>query len=213
MARPFDLVVFDLGGVLIRIARSWAEAHERAGLSLPLPGPDLDARLTALSKQEFSLQSGDFYRLAAEASDGSYSSDDVRRMSEAWLLGEYPGLDGVFDRLELSGVDAALLSNTNDPHWRRVIVDDSGSREFANVRRAQRRYASHLLGLAKPDPRIYEAVEDDCGHAPARILFDDDAAANVEAARACGWTAEHIDHTGDTAAQLLEALRRYEVTR
>jgi hypothetical protein len=32
VSRSFDLVVFDLGGGLIWIARSWDEMHERAGV-------------------------------------------------------------------------------------------------------------------------------------------------------------------------------------
>ena len=40
MTRPFDLVVFDLGGVLIRHARSWEEMHERAGLDGDPPSGD-----------------------------------------------------------------------------------------------------------------------------------------------------------------------------
>ena len=43
------------------------------------------------------------------------------------------------------------------------------------------------------------------------ILFFDDDPANVEAARARGWRAERIDAAGDTAAQLLDALRRHAV--
>lgn len=32
MSEPVDLVVFDLGGVLVRIVRSWGKAHARAGV-------------------------------------------------------------------------------------------------------------------------------------------------------------------------------------
>ena len=35
----------------------------------------------------------------------------------------------------------------------------------------------------------------------------DDLAENVDAARACGWDAVLVDHEGDTAAQVLAALR------
>ena len=167
------------------------------------------AAVTTHGGLDGALQDEYFYRLAAEASDGVYSAEDMRRMSEAWLLGEYPGVDTVFDRLEPAGVDTALLSNTNDAHWRRLVDDASDSPEFPNVRRAGRRYASHLLRLAKPDRRIYEAVAMDSGHQPSRILFFDDGEANVSGARDAGWTAELIDHAGDTAAQLLDALRRF----
>jgi FMN phosphatase YigB (HAD superfamily) len=68
------------------------------------------------------------------------------------------------------------------------------------------------MRAAQPDPLAYATVEQETGHAGERILFFDDRTANVAAARSLGWTAEQIDHTGDTAAQLLGLLRRHGVT-
>jgi 2-haloacid dehalogenase len=39
----------------------------------------------------------------------------------------------------------------------------------------------------KPDPRIYEIVEADCGIAAPALLFADDKAENIAAAEARGW--------------------------
>jgi 2-haloacid dehalogenase len=50
-----------------------------------------------------------------------------------------------------------------------------------------RRYVSGHLGLIKPDPAIYAAVEADCGLPPEALLFADDRAENVAAAEARGW--------------------------
>ncbi|MEM8579668.1 MAG: HAD family phosphatase [Pseudomonadota bacterium] len=50
-----------------------------------------------------------------------------------------------------------------------------------------RPYISGHLGLIKPDPAIYAAVEADSGIAPGRLLFADDRAENVAAAEARGW--------------------------
>lgn len=50
-----------------------------------------------------------------------------------------------------------------------------------------RRYVSGHLGLIKPDPAIYAAVEADCGVPPDRLLFADDRAENIAAAEARGW--------------------------
>lgn len=48
---------------------------------------------------------------------------------------------------------------------------------------------SAALGCSKPAPAFYRAVEQQTALAPDAIFFIDDKAANVEAARACGWTA------------------------
>lgn len=50
-----------------------------------------------------------------------------------------------------------------------------------------RRYVSGHMGLIKPDPAIYAAVEADCGLAPEALLFADDRAENIAAAEARGW--------------------------
>lgn len=50
-----------------------------------------------------------------------------------------------------------------------------------------RQYVSGVLGVSKPDPRIYEIVEQDCGLAPDRLLFTDDRADNITVAARRGW--------------------------
>ncbi|PSL18943.1 HAD family hydrolase [Shimia abyssi] len=50
-----------------------------------------------------------------------------------------------------------------------------------------REYVSGRLKLIKPDPAIYAHVEEDCGIAPARLLFADDRPENIDAAAARGW--------------------------
>jgi putative hydrolase of the HAD superfamily len=46
------------------------------------------------------------------------------------------------------------------------------------------------IGRTKPDPGFYAAVEASLGYGGQRILFFDDDAQNVEAARRRGWRAE-----------------------
>lgn len=212
MARPFDLVVFDLGGVLVRTVASWGEAHRRAGL--PSDPPTDPAFLTLLvglaDRQDGSITSGEFFREAAAASGGAYRFDDIRRISDAWLMGEYPEIARVFDRLDAAGLDTAILSNTNDAHWPR-LVSTNGNAEFPTLLRARHRFASHLLGLMKPDPAIYRVVERETGLRAPRILLFDDLEPNVAAARAVGWRAERIDPAIDPAAQMLAALGEHGI--
>ena len=49
------------------------------------------------------------------------------------------------------------------------------------------------MGVLKPDPRIYEMVEQDCGIAPGALLFTDDKAENIAAAAARGWGTHLFD--------------------
>ena len=69
-----------------------------------------------------------------------------------------------------------------------------------------------LLGIAKPDPRIFAAFADATGFPPSSILFFDDRAENVLGAGNAGWHARRIDHAGDTASQLLRHLGSFGIT-
>ncbi|GAA2881742.1 HAD family hydrolase [Nonomuraea rubra] len=62
--------------------------------------------------------------------------------------------------------------------------------------------SSARVGVAKPDPRIYEIAAERAGAEPGRCLFVDDRLPNVEAARALGMTGIHYRTFQDLAAVL-----------
>ncbi|GAA2660195.1 HAD family phosphatase [Nonomuraea recticatena] len=62
--------------------------------------------------------------------------------------------------------------------------------------------SSARVGLAKPDPRIYELAAQVAGVTPSRCLFVDDRLENVEAARALGMIGVHFTEAGDLARAL-----------
>lgn len=207
-AARFDVVVFDLGGVLVQIAESWAHAHDLAGL----PPHDIardrefDRRRADLAAgyQLGRIETSEYYSRVAEASRGAYTPAAVERLHHAWSRSEYERVGDVIDALEGSGAATGALSNTNPAHWARL----DGTPEYPTVARLQHRYASHVLGLEKPDPRAYERFSAETGFEPARVLFFDDVLTNVEAARGSGWTAFAIDRHAPTAPQLLRILAR-----
>lgn len=86
------------------------------------------------------------------------------------------------------------------PRFRTAILSNSsaGAREqegqwgFATI--TDDLIYSHEVGLAKPDPAIYELTRSRIGVRADEIVFLDDVAENVAAARACGWHAVlHVD--------------------
>jgi len=94
-----------------------------------------------------------------------------------------------------AGVRLALLSNAPEPLA--TAIDRSGwSASF------DRRFYSCRLGLAKPDPAVYQAVLDDLGATPESVLFIDDRAENVLAATALGLQAVRFTSAEDLPAQL-----------
>lgn len=65
------------------------------------------------------------------------------------------------------------------------------------------RFISGRLGMMKPEPEIYAAVERDAGHAPAALLFADDRPENIAAAEARGWQGHLFDGPEGLAARLV----------
>lgn len=60
-------------------------------------------------------------------------------------------------------------------------------------------------GVGKPDPAFFRAVEARTGFDAKDLLLIDDSPRNVEAARACGWTAVLWDGTGTLGEALARA--------
>ena len=134
------------------------------------------------------------------------SVPQVERVLEAWIDDEYPGWDAVLDRLARSPVETGLLSNTNAFHWEYMAPLGSKAGRYPAIARLDHHFGSHRLGLMKPDPAIYRAVEAATGQSGRSILFFDDLPGNVAGAEAVGWRAVLIDPSGDPAAQVLAAL-------
>lgn len=89
-----------------------------------------------------------------------------------------------------------LLSTINEPHvtWIR-------ERYGYVFELFDRCFLSNEIGAAKPEPAIYQHLEQQTGVAAARLAFVDDLEENVAAARARGWRA--LRFTG------VEACRRW----
>lgn len=67
---------------------------------------------------------------------------------------------------------------------------------------------SHEVGLAKPDPAIYELTTKRLGVRPEEIAFLDDQPGNVAAARDHGWHALVHEDTGRSIAWLRDLVER-----
>lgn len=214
------LICFDLGGVLVRICDTWAEARAAAGLAARGEPFDPAAeeerrRLTAL------LDIGritveEWAAALSQALDGAYTPDELKRVHDAISQEEHAGALVLVDELDDAGVETACLSNTNRAHWTRLVHHDGaaplpGDPEYPSVARLKRHFASHLLALAKPDDAIYAALERLTDLRGDEILFFDDRIENVEAALRRNWRAHRIDPRGDTVALVREHLCRYGV--
>ena len=217
MASTVKIVVFDWGGVILRICRSWEEGCQRAGLSVR-NGPmdqDFDAARQRISHdyQIGEIECSEFCASLSDAMNGLYTPDELRQIHDAWLIEEYPGVSKLLRTLtEMSSFTTGLLSNTNHLHWTQHLgPDEGGTARFPTARLLEHRHASHVLGVAKPDPQIYQQYEVETGFAGNEILFFDDLTENIASAQAREWLAVQIDHEGCPATQIHDALRAHEL--
>lgn len=95
------------------------------------------------------------------------------------------------------GTKLAVLSNA-PASLERVVRGSAWSQPFDVL------VFSASLGVAKPDPAIYEAVEGALELPGEQLVFFDDRPVNVEAARARGWRA-HLWQGADGARRHLVA--------
>lgn len=200
------VVVFDLGGVLVRICRSWREGCAAAGLpvraEMDSDGVMSRVRSVFAAYDEGRVSCEEAFERLSEAVGGAYSPEELARLHDAWLIGVYEGVEGLVDELASAGVTTGVLSNTNHRHWTRMRAS------YGVLGRITHPHASHLLRVRKPDEGIYRLFEERTGASAAQMIFFDDLEENVEAAARRGWFAHRVDFAGDTAAQMRGVLRR-----
>jgi putative hydrolase of the HAD superfamily len=204
------VVVFDLGRVLVPLCDNWKHAaelaktdalrelsdHERTRLRQLV----VESETGRMSQAEFCYQASLVFGI-----DPKHTT----AISDIYLLGVYPGAGELLNDLESAGIQTACLSNTNDNHWR--IIFENSDPVYQPLLRLRHRFGSHLIGVRKPDPKIYRYVEDATGFKASQLLFFDDLPENIEAARKLGWLAEQVVKDGDPIRQMRAHLSRLGV--
>ncbi len=181
----YDVLLFDLGGVLIDFAGFDELAH-----LLPDAPDRVEIRnrwIRSESVQVFErggIAPLDFARGVIRELALDLSPEDFLSSFVEWARGPYAGARALLVQLHRTH-RLACLSNSNELHTplhRRSIEA-----------LMDRYYFSDELGLVKPDPEIFEYVIRDLDVPPERIAFFDDTPLNVEAAGKAGITAFQVD--------------------
>lgn len=217
-----QMVCFDLGGVLVRIHRAWEDSCKFTGFEIrKIDTSESDKALRNLITTQFAsgkLNNEQWIDQLTSAFQNQYTPDEICQIHDNWLIEEYPDVRKMISQLNnVNGITTACLSNTNPRHWKRLVhINEygqpaTGEPEFPVVTLLKQHYASHLIGYAKPAPEIYQAFEKLTGFAGREILFFDDLPDNINTANKFGWNTVQVDHTGDTANQIITALKRYDI--
>jgi putative hydrolase of the HAD superfamily len=191
-----DVILFDLGGVLMDFA-----GFEELVAYLPEPVEPDEIRerwLLSAPVRDFDLGRIDATEFAARfVSEWKASLSPAGFLKEFanWLHGFYPGAESLLRDLG-KRYRLACLSNTNEIHWH--VIRDALDPFF------ERAFLSFQLGLAKPDPAIFQAAVSDLDTEPDAILFFDDSRPNVESAAGVGLRAELVRGPDELRERLKE---------
>ncbi|HEY2442630.1 MAG TPA: HAD-IA family hydrolase [Streptosporangiaceae bacterium] len=198
MAEPVDLVLFDLGGVLIEVAG--------VGAMLELTGIESAEELWrrwlscrwvrrfesgGCSATEFAAGVVADWQLDLSASGFLEAFLD-------WPTGPLPGAAELVAQTRAS-VATGCFSNTNALHWHGHIAGWPLAGLFDH------RFLSFELGLLKPDVAAFEQVADRLEVPAGRVLFLDDNAVNVAGAVAAGFQAARATGVDEARQRLTEA--------
>ncbi len=197
MTADVDIVLFDLGGVLVdfggvepmkeltgidsdeEIWRRWlsceaVRVYERGGCGVD----EFAAGVVA----EFDLP---------------LAPDEFVASFRRWIGGPLPGArELIADTRAVVGV--GCLSNTNPLHY------DEHFRHWDETAGLEHRLFSYELGAVKPDREIYDRAVGLLGVAPGRIVFLDDNRINVDGAVAAGLVARQARGIAEARAALVD---------
>lgn len=194
-----EAVIFDIGNVLIEwqperyYDRVYGEARRRALF---------DA--VDLHWMNERVDRGEPFREVIYETAEQYPEwrAEIRDWHDSWIELATPVIDHsvtLLRRLRAKGVPVHCLTNFGVESYAYAQTQFDFLNEF------DIEFVSGRMQVTKPDPRIYELVEQGVGVPPGAILFADDRDANIAAAEARGWQAHLFDGPEGWAARLVAA--------
>ena len=193
-----DAVIFDIGNVLIEwqpekyYDRTFGEARRREVFG----AVDLHGMNDRIDR-------GADFRDTIYGTADSYPqySGEIRHWHDNWLELAQPAISHsvtLLRRLRSKGIPVFALTNFG------IGSFEIAERAYPFLAEFDRRYISGHMQVIKPESRIYEMVEEDCGIAPEGLLFTDDRADNIAVAAARGWKTHLFEGPEGWAGRLVD---------
>ena len=190
----FKVVLFDLGGVLLKLRDPISTFGLQIGESEFLTTWIMSPSVRALESGQID---GDEFarRMVAEMKLPMDWQELLNRFND-WPDGFYAKAVELVGRIP-SRYTCAILSNTNAVHWQLVDVPGSFGEKF------DRYFLSYESGLLKPDQESFLQVTECYACRAEEILFFDDNPVNIEAAGNAGMKSVRIQGPDELEAGLI----------
>jgi putative hydrolase of the HAD superfamily len=178
-------VLFDLGGVIVDSPLAAIARYERDhgladnAINRAIAGTGPEGAWSRLERGEIGLDEF-FTPFEADCQARGVTVDGARMMAYiAEARGPRPRMLEAVRRIRARGLRAGALTN----NWKTSEAGPHRLREHFDVL-----VESSVVGLRKPDPRIYELACRELGVTPPETAFLDDIGTNLKTARALGMT-------------------------
>ena len=163
MNSSIEVILFDLGGVIVELAEQpfpakWLSEKNQLVFS------DWMFSQTALSFERGLISDEQFIKAMINELGINASTQSVRKQFIEWPTRVYPGIKQLLAALSVE-YRLCVLSNSNELHWHR-ITEEFGISEFF-----EKMFSSHLLNMVKPEATTFEHVIKEVGVKPRGILF------------------------------------------
>ena len=184
--RRIDAVIFDIGGVLVRIDMSAALEAVRTFSPAAVAGiMKLESDPVLLEFECGRITERDFHRHVEALVGVEFPFDRFRACWNSIFQGEIEPTLALLEGLRRTDLKIGILSNTNHTHFEWLRARIAAFEQLEHV------YASHQIGLRKPDRAAYDYVLKQMNVPPARAVFIDDLAVNLDGAREAGMQVIH----------------------
>jgi putative hydrolase of the HAD superfamily len=180
----FDVILFDLGGVLVELGEHAIPTSWLGGKTLN--SQDWFHSPIALQFEKGQISSDEFASALIKKFRLNVSRNEVITAFTAWPKGVFPEVPKLLSELQ-KDYKLAVLSNSNECHWPRILD------EFKFGQTIDTLFSSHLINLAKPDPLAFKHVLGSLDIKASKVLFFDDNLANINIANSLGIESIHVN--------------------
>ncbi len=182
---PAPILALDIGNVCLHVELQdlLAEMGFQSMAEFDSFDPDGAIPALCLALENGSLAAADFLQQFGAALPQPQPPARARRTWEALIGEEIDGMADLVRDAKAAGLNIVLMSDICTIHydlvWQRLSFTDVIDGAVLSCQ----------VGALKPEPPMYEAMEQQFGGGRAPLLFADDKEPNVAAARKRGWAA------------------------
>ncbi|MPQ94453.1 HAD family phosphatase [Thioclava sp. JE_KL1] len=193
-----EAVIFDIGNVLIE----W-QPERHYDRIMPRETREQMFAEVDLHGMNDEIDRGAPFRETIYAWAEKYPSwrDAIRRWHDDWIemaAPEIPHSLRLMKSLQAKGMPVFSLTNFGIQSY------DFAATHYPFLRDFDRDFISGHMGVTKPDPKIYQMVEDASGLSGSDLIFTDDRADNIATAHTFGWKTHLFDGPEGWARRLVE---------